>query len=1190
MSIKPLPEALRSSVRSGIILFDLTKVVEELIFNSLDAGATKVSVAVGVGTCYVKVVDNGAGITRDGLVLLGERYATSKFDQLTDIDGATGSFGFRGEALGSISDVSLLEIVTKAHGRPNGYRKVIKGCKCLYLGIDDDRQDVGTTVIVRNLFYNQPVRRNHLQSSPKKVLHSVKECVLRIALVHLTVSFKVINVESEDELLCTYPSASPLPLLRSGFGIEVSSSLHEIDVSNSDLKLSGYISGPCEIFSVKAFQYFYINSRFICKCPVHKLLNQLAARINGSDLLKANVSRNGKRIRSQTYPAYILNLSCPRSQYDLTFDPSKTSVEFKDWDPILAFIGKAVQRFWSQNASSGNLLGSPADILGKNDTRKEEDYNILSLEEDYGISRKKFRTHHHQASLDLPSPQLKMLPEESMHMSACRDGIFSRQKSCRSALEVEENQTELGFACQTDYSFDPFKATVNIENDNHLWASDSNVTVAEDQFLENALTIETPNEHVACTLGSRWEDTDLEVDANMSYGLKVSGLAADCFETGHSVEEVTGYHNKFSMQSCSSRRSLQSDGALSASDKDFEFQIDGFRTKRKWPDHDYRADIGEVYNDNQSIEPWQNKAAITWSMGSKLLARNAKKSLSNVGDYFAKASDIPTYSVKQIRKFGPTNRSSSSELSPFSPVSLFSTKLEGIQNFIHEDVLEGGFKYDRGVEYDYFADTKVKDCSNLEDYTDCKVDIFDFHRHNRNDILFPKRSDKTDWFGIDLCGKDYDNTRAAPLHYISSFSYVGEDKNQTAQIRYQDRIYDSAKRPRRSHSAPPFYRGKKKFFGLTNCATSQETSNLKEGPKSFGEYHPSPKPSYVNNSLYCASPGLKTARDNNEIQNCEKPVEGQSLCNMSSEDFTSMENEEPSASGIKWRKSCPQGTTGDKSHNQDSSILDISSGILNLAAGDSLVPKSISKNCLEDAKVLPQIDRKFIPVVAGGVLAIIDQHAADERIRLEELRQKVLSGEMKKITYLDAEQELILPEMGYQLLQNYAEQVQNWGWICTIHSQRSRSFKRNLNLLHKKPSVATLVAVPCILGVSLTDADLLEFLQQLSDTDGSSAIPPSVLRILNSKACRGAIMFGDKLLPSECSLIVEELKQTSLCFQCAHGRPTTAPLVNMEMLHNQIAKLGSWSGASNESWHGLHRHELSLERAAQRLRSAGGQC
>lgn len=257
-SIKPLSEAVHSSVRSSIILFDLSRVVEELIYNSLDAGATKVSVFIGVAACYVKVVDNGSGITRDGLVLLGERYATSKLQHWADMDTAKGSFGFRGEALGSISDASLLEVATKAHGRPNGYRKVMKGCKCLYLGIDDDRQDVGTTVIVRDLFYNQPVRRKHMQSSPKKVLHSVKNCVLLIALVHTQVSFKVVDVESEEELLYTQSSSSPLSLLRNAFGIEVSSSLRELNLSDGIIKLSGYMSSPSSTLSVKAFQYVCI--------------------------------------------------------------------------------------------------------------------------------------------------------------------------------------------------------------------------------------------------------------------------------------------------------------------------------------------------------------------------------------------------------------------------------------------------------------------------------------------------------------------------------------------------------------------------------------------------------------------------------------------------------------------------------------------------------------------------------------------------------------------------------------------------------------------------------------------------------------------------------------------------------------------------------------------------------------------
>ncbi|ONM23354.1 MUTL protein homolog 3 [Zea mays] len=96
-------------------------------------------------------------------------------------------------------------------------------------------------------------------------------------------------------------------------------------------------------------------------------------------------------------------------------------------------------------------------------------------------------------------------------------------------------------------------------------------------------------------------------------------------------------------------------------------------------------------------------------------------------------------------------------------------------------------------------------------------------------------------------------------------------------------------------------------------------------------------------------------------------------------------------------------------------------------------------------------------------------------------------------------------------------------------------------------------------------------------------MPPAVLRILNFKACRGAIMFGDPLLPSECCLIIEELKATSLCFQCAHGRPTTVPILNIASLHDELARLQMLSGRKAETWHGLGHHEPSLERAHMRL-------
>lgn len=266
----------------------------------------------------------------------------------------------------------------------------------------------------------------------------------------------------------------------------------------------------------------------------------------------------------------------------------------------------------------------------------------------------------------------------------------------------------------------------------------------------------------------------------------------------------------------------------------------------------------------------------------------------------------------------------------------------------------------------------------------------------------------------------------------------------------------------------------------------------------------------------------------------------------------------------------------------DDDVLSISYGPLHLSCS-VLVPECIDKNCFEEARVLLQLDKKFIPVISGEVLLLVDQHAADERIRLEELRRKVLSDDGRGITYLDSEEDLVLPETGFQLFQKYMQQIQSWGWI--INSTNScESFKKNMNVLRRQSRRLTLAAVPCILGVTLTGKDLMDFIQQLDDTDGSSAIPPAVIRILNFKACRGAIMFGDPLLPSECSLIIEELKATSLCFQCAHGRPTTVPIVNVASLRGELARLGAVNGRQEETWHGLSHHGPSLERARTRLR------
>ncbi|GKV30207.1 hypothetical protein SLEP1_g39048 [Rubroshorea leprosula] len=1219
-SIKPLPEAVRSTVRSGVILFDLTRVVEELIFNSLDAGASKVSIFVGVGTNYVKVVDDGSGISRDGLVSLGERYVTSKLYRPVNLDAAGGSFGFKGEALASISDVSLLEIVTKAHGKPNGYRKVIKGSKCLYLGIDDDRKEVGTTVVVRDLFYNQPVRRKHMQSSPRKALHSVKKCVLCIALVQPNVSFSVVDIESEDELLCTNPSSSPLPLLKSNFGIEDFSSLQKVNSVDGVLKLSGYISDPRDSFAVKVFQYVYINSRIVCNGPIHKLLNNLATSFECLDPSKANNgSKKGKRIRSQAYPAYILNIICHPSLYDLTFEPSKTHVEFKDWKPILTFIEKAIQHLW------GNSLNS--DRFRKEATCKEDDSLPVTkdlLGEGFSVGSKftikKCRTQNNQPTSDLPRPYDKIQLEE-FHKNAEQ---FREQMA--------------GYSFQScDSSLAKCPDSVSQKSDDHISTPHYNF-LSTDVYLGNRIDAsERSNRHAKSNSLS-------------------SKLDYDSFKFENDVtNELAGFYHELSneslfrkdirkpfLQSCSSRESPPFDGTFFERENGIESPINSFTTKRKlvcpsegfnilevnvtdqrfdylsrnmWHDSASYAKMDIVHEDNDKIPSDFN-----------ILTRTSVKPFLLYGDTSSEEYGFLSDSDIQVENTGSRFQSLRSEWcsvtsDPFEhfPTKAFEGSLRsGERDYCWHsfDIEEKKFQFtndlmsrssskgnctfsskNTGLEFKEYADSGRDCCRSFQEYN-----LGDKFSLGYSDVPV----EEEDWFCSDLHGKDYNKDWFCSDLCGKDYKSINEYESQRDQFGHQDSERNPVPRGRsRSNSAPPFHRHKSRFISLNNgLPIAAEAAEAAEQP-TFVEGHDgftSLETGELKHSQQSSDLGLKQsfAEDRENVtdeldtmlnikrvqksENFEQPQCLEDLEDVPGKEFFSEQNQDHVDSGTKWRNGCAWITPNNEScdvQNQDN-ILDISSGFLHLAT-DSLVPESINKNCLENAKVLQQVDKKFIPIVAGGTLAVIDQHAADERIRLEELRQKVLSGEAKTVTYLDTEQELIMPEIGYQLLHNYAEQIKYWGWICNIHAEDSRSFKRTLNLLHQQPAVVTLIAVPCILGVNLSDVDLLEFLQQLADTDGSSTMPPSILRVLNFKACRGAIMFGDSLLPSECSLIIQELKQTSLCFQCAHGRPTTVPLLNLEELHKQMAKLEALDGHSRGSWHGLRRHGFSIERASQRL-------
>lgn len=209
-----------------------------------------------------------------------------------------------------------------------------------------------------------------------------------------------------------------------------------------------------------------------------------------------------------------------------------------------------------------------------------------------------------------------------------------------------------------------------------------------------------------------------------------------------------------------------------------------------------------------------------------------------------------------------------------------------------------------------------------------------------------------------------------------------------------------------------------------------------------------------------------------------------------------------------------------------------------------LLPVELTQADLAAAQPLPHqvADRRFLACLSGPrLLVLVDQHAADERVRLEELTRQLLAGkgDMQRgfALALRAPQPLLLCPAEVTRLDTYGPALKSWGWAWTEGPE---------------PDALLLTHCPCIFGSPLGPADLRLTLAELAEASGLVPLPSPITRLLASKACRSALMFGDQLLPNEARALLLALAGTKRCFSCAHGRPTMAPLVDLVLLREVV--------------------------------------
>ena len=330
-----LPDSLINKIAAGEVVERPASVVKELVENAVDAGAGRIVVSVrGGGRGLIRVRDDGSGMSREDAVAALERHATSKIRTDEDLFAIT-SFGFRGEALPSIAEVSSFELRTGEPGAEAGTRIAVD--QGVIEAIEDAANPGGTEVTVRRLFVSTPVRLKFLKAERTEMGH-VTDWMTRIALAHPEIAFRL---EAEDRTVLDVPATDALlPRAEALLGKATGKHLRTVEAEANGLRLEGLLSLPTLTRSSTAGLYLFVNGRFV----------------RDRAMTGATLAAWRDLVPRGRYPVAVLFLDLPPHDVDVNVHPQKLEVRFRDGRGVWAFVTVAISR---RLASLGGTLPPP---------------------------------------------------------------------------------------------------------------------------------------------------------------------------------------------------------------------------------------------------------------------------------------------------------------------------------------------------------------------------------------------------------------------------------------------------------------------------------------------------------------------------------------------------------------------------------------------------------------------------------------------------------------------------------------------------------------------------------------------------------------------------------------------------------------------------------------------------------------
>ena len=319
--IQLLPDNIANQIAAGEVIQRPASVVKELIENAVDAGATKIELHIkDAGKTLIQVIDNGAGMSEIDARMCFERHATSKLKTADDLFKLT-TKGFRGEAMASIAAIAHVDLETKISSNTVGTKVIIKGSKV------ENQEPIargnGTSISVKNLFFNVPARRNFLKSENVETKHIVEE-FNRIALSHPEVAFKFTH---NGNIINNVEGAGLRKRIVDLHGVNFNTKLVPVNEETDLVTLKGFVGKPEFARKTRGEQYFFVNNRFFKDSYLHHAVSSAFENL----------------IQPKTFPSYFLYLTVPSNAIDVNIHPTKTEIKFEEDRNIYRILKSAVK-------------------------------------------------------------------------------------------------------------------------------------------------------------------------------------------------------------------------------------------------------------------------------------------------------------------------------------------------------------------------------------------------------------------------------------------------------------------------------------------------------------------------------------------------------------------------------------------------------------------------------------------------------------------------------------------------------------------------------------------------------------------------------------------------------------------------------------------------------------------------------